>query len=61
MRSIFKRFSRDDSGAVTVDWVVLTAVIIGLSIAVIGSISNGALDHANGLGANLSSRDVVTY
>ena len=25
---------RDDEGAVTVDWVVLTAAIVGLSVAV---------------------------
>lgn len=29
------RFRKDDSGAVTVDWVVLTAAIVGLSMAVI--------------------------
>lgn len=28
-----RHFLREDSGAVTVDWVVLTAAIIGLGIA----------------------------
>lgn len=27
-----KRFSRDEDGAVTVDWVVLTAAIVGLAV-----------------------------
>ena len=29
-----KNFSKDESGAVTVDWVVLTAGIVGLGLAV---------------------------
>jgi hypothetical protein len=31
----FKQFRADTSGAVTVDWVVLTAAIVGLGLAVI--------------------------
>ena len=31
MRPYFLRFLSDDSGAVTVDWVVLTAAIVGLA------------------------------
>jgi Flp pilus assembly pilin Flp len=61
MRLITKRFLTDDAGAVTVDWVVLTAVIIGLSLAVIGTISNGAMDEANGLGAHLSANSIASY
>ena len=34
-------FTEDESGAVTVDWVVLTAAIVGIAIAVIGLISGG--------------------
>jgi Flp pilus assembly pilin Flp len=33
MVKFFKNFSKDDSGAVTVDWVVLTAAVVGLAIA----------------------------
>jgi len=35
---IFKSFKNDDSGAVTVDWVVLTAAVVGLGIIVITQI-----------------------
>lgn len=31
-----KAFLKDDAGAVTVDWVVLTAAIVGLGLAVMG-------------------------
>ena len=32
--NIFKNFKNDESGAVTVDWVVLTAAVVGLGLAV---------------------------
>ena len=35
MRNLIKIFGRDDEGAVTVDWVVLSAVIIGLGMVVL--------------------------
>ena len=31
--SMIKTFAADESGAVTVDWVVLTAAVVGLAIA----------------------------
>ena len=37
-------FRNDESGAVTVDWVVLTAAIVGLGIAVYGVVSGGIQD-----------------
>ena len=36
-----KKFAKDESGAVTVDWVVLTAAIVGIAIAVIAIIRTG--------------------
>lgn len=38
---LIKNFVRDESGAVTVDWVVLTAAIVGLALAVIASVRTG--------------------
>lgn len=43
---------RDDAGAVTVDWVVLTAAIVGLGIAVMIPI---------GYGTDSLSQDVGSY
>ena len=37
--NIFKSFKNDESGAVTVDWVVLTAALVGLGMAVIATLS----------------------
>lgn len=46
MKQIFRKFLRRDDGVVTVDWVVLTAAIVGLSISVVvifeAEVSTGA-------------------
>ena len=34
LKNIFKRFKNDESGAVTVDWVVLTGAVVGLGIII---------------------------
>lgn len=53
MSSLFRKFCTDETGAITVDWVVLTAAIVGLAIAVIVLVVSGATDTATGLGAVL--------
>ena len=55
-----KNFKRDEDGAVTVDWVVLTAAIVGLGIAVLTSVSGGTNALANKISSNLSSQTVGT-
>ena len=37
-------FTRSESGAVTVDWVVLTAAAVGLAIAVLTQVASGATE-----------------
>tara|TARA_R110002094_G_C4885709_1_gene209372 strand:+ start:712 stop:939 length:228 start_codon:yes stop_codon:yes gene_type:complete len=41
MIRLLKIFKKADSGAVTVDWVVLTAAVVGLAFAAFASISGG--------------------
>jgi len=43
MINFFKNFSKDESGAVTVDWVVLTAAVVGLAVGAF-SLIGGATD-----------------
>jgi Flp pilus assembly pilin Flp len=38
MIKFIKNFRNDEDGAVTVDWVVLTAAVVGLAIAAYGAI-----------------------
>ena len=41
MLNFIKNFRNDESGAVTVDWVVLTAALVGIGIAVISAVQGG--------------------
>ncbi len=51
----FNNFLNDESGAVTVDWVVLTAAIVGLGIAVLTTISSSVEDVASTIDTQLNS------
>ncbi len=57
---LIKTFQRDEDGAVTVDWVVLTAAIVGLGIAVLTTVGDATDDYADKIGAHLSSQGVKT-
>jgi len=52
-----KNFARDEDGAVTVDWVVLTAAIVGLGIAVISTVAGGVGDLGDDIAAALDGTD----
>ena len=41
LANALKSFINDDSGAVTVDWVVLTAAVVGLGIYVTATVGSG--------------------
>ncbi len=41
MMNFIKNFRKDEDGAVTVDWVVLTAAVVALAAVAYGSISGG--------------------
>ena len=56
-----QNFRRDDDGAVTVDWVVLTAAIVGLGIAVLTSVSGGTTGLADKISSNLAGQTIATY
>ncbi len=55
MLNFIQNFARDEDGAVTVDWVVLTAAIVGLGIAVLTSVRGGAVDMAEGIETQLGT------
>ncbi len=40
MMNFIKNFRKDEDGAVTVDWVVLTAAIVGLAVAAFTTIDS---------------------
>lgn len=57
MIHLLKRFWYREDGAVTVDWVVLTAAVAGLSIAIIGTLRSESNDLAGLTEAWLSNQD----
>lgn len=57
---LLKVFLDDESGAITVDWVVLTAAIVGLGIAVVFSVSGGMTVLADKVSSNLADGEVAT-
>lgn len=60
MAKRLKKFVEDEDGAVTVDWVVLTAAVVGLASAAILSIQGGTESVGSSVGGNLSERTVET-
>ena len=49
MNLILKTFGNDESGAVTVDWVVLSAAVIGLGMVVLFPIAYSSGSSAQGI------------
>ena len=60
MIDMMNNFARDEDGAVTVDWVVLTAAIVGLGIAVLTTVGGATDDYADEIGNHLSSLGIKT-
>ena len=61
MNKMFAKFLKDESGAVTVDWVILTAGIVGLAIAVAVPIGMTTSDRADDIGTYVDNVTIATY
>ena len=59
--NLIKTFKADEDGAVTVDWVVLTAAIVGLGIAVLTSVSGGTTSLADKISSSLSAMSIMSH
>lgn len=57
MMKFIANFRKDEDGAVTVDWVVLTAAVVGLAVAAYQSIEDGATALTESTGTFLETRD----
>ncbi|CUH47226.1 Flp family type IVb pilin [Ruegeria atlantica] len=60
MIKFIKNFRKDEDGAVTVDWVVLTAAIVGLASVAYTQIGNGTQAVSNEVGAALQGAATAT-
>ena len=61
MLNLFKNFAKDESGAVTVDWVVLTAAIVGLAIAIMASVGQSTADLGDLIATEITNQGIATY
>lgn len=59
MLNAIKTFKNDEAGAVTVDWVVLTAALVGLGLAVMGVVSQGIGNVTGDIGDQLNADHVT--
>jgi len=57
---ILKRFRQEESGAVTVDWVVLTAALVGLGLAVMAVVSGGVENLSGDISTSLTGIDPLS-
>lgn len=53
--NLFKTFKNDESGAVTVDWVVLTAAVVGLGLIVINAVQPAIVSAGDVIKADLEN------
>lgn len=60
MLNFINSFALKEDGAVTVDWVILAAGVISLSLAAVGVITNGTENISGDVGQSLESQLIST-
>ena len=55
-----KNFHNDEDGAVTVDWVVLTAAVVGLGVAALAAVKQGTGSLTTKINSYLSSQSITS-
>ncbi|MGI9394291.1 MAG: hypothetical protein ACR2OY_06560 [Boseongicola sp.] len=59
-RTALGPFIQDEAGNVTIDWVLVTAGVVSMSVAVMISISTGTQEYSEKMDTALSTRNVTT-
>ena len=55
------RFWNDEDGAITVDWVMVTAGVVALSIAVLNLVGDSSMELTNKVSTEMSTAGVTSY
>ncbi|MCA0273514.1 MAG: hypothetical protein LCH69_15835 [Proteobacteria bacterium] len=55
-----KKFHNEEDGAVTVDWVVLTAAVVGLGVAALAAVKSGTGTLSTKINTYLSNQDITS-
>jgi len=53
------KFIEDENAAITVDWVVITAAIVGLCISVMVAVGAGTTDMSGDISGTISSQNIT--
>ena len=53
-----KSFQGEETGAVTVDWVVLTAAVVGLGVAALSAVKTGTGSLSSKINNYLASQEI---
>jgi len=59
MINFMKNFVKEEDGAVTVDWVVLTAAVVGLGVAGVATVQGGITGLADKVETELGTNASV--
>ncbi|MEX5729631.1 Flp pilus assembly pilin Flp [Rhodovulum iodosum] len=59
MKDTAKKFVQDEDGAVTVDWIVLTAFVVGMALAVVAIFVPGPTNIASNISNAIAGITVV--
>lgn len=59
MIKFIKNFRKDEDGAVTVDWVVLTAAVVGLGVAAYSAIETETTELSADIAATIDAENVT--
>lgn len=57
--NLAKRFQKDEDGAVTVDWVVLTAAVVGLGLIVLALVRPAIENAGNVIAADINNAAAI--
>ena len=58
MRYLLSHFISQEAGAVTVDWVVLTAAVIALGVAAAAAVTTGTTELSDSIWAYMDNLDL---
>lgn len=61
MVQFLKSFKKDDDGAITVDWVVLTAGLVGLAVAIVAALGSASLESSNSISSRIDNIEVNQF
>lgn len=56
-----KRFKKEEDGAVTVDWVILTAAIVSFGVVTVAAVSEGSDNATEQTEAYMNNQDLSSY